>query len=125
MEPWPTTPARSGYLSGLGGALRARFGRTGQLADLDQAITLFREVVAGTPAGQPARPARLSNLGAALQARFGRTGQLAELDQAITLYREAVDATPGWPARAARDAVQPRGRAADPVRAGRAADGSG
>ena len=112
-------------LSNLGNALQARFERTGQQADLDQAITRLSEAVDAAPADHPDRPGYLSNLGAALQARFERTGQQADLDQAITRLSEAVDATPRRPPRPARDAVQPRGRAADPVRAHRAAGGPG
>ena len=65
MKPSPSTgkpspPSRSatrtgpGRLSSLGNVLQARFGRTGQLADLDEAITLFRDAVNVAPADQPA-----------------------------------------------------------------------
>ena len=81
-------------LSNLGTALLARFERTGQLADLDQALTVSREAVDATPAGHPDRPRHLSNLGTALLARFERTGQQADLDQAITRFSEAAGATP-------------------------------
>jgi tetratricopeptide (TPR) repeat protein len=95
---WPPPPAdhpdRPGYLSNLGIALRIRFGRTGQSADLDEAITACRDAVAGTPADHPNRPLYLSNLGIALRARFGRTGQSADLDEAIDVGREAVVTTP-------------------------------
>ena len=51
--PRPTTPTGPGYLSNLGTALRARFERTGQQADLDQALEAFREgagVLTASPA---------------------------------------------------------------------------
>ncbi len=112
-------------LSNLGNALQARFERTGQLADLDEAITLFRDAVAATPVGHPERPGRLSNLGAALRTRFGRTGQLADLDQAITARQEAVAAIPADHPDRPVILSEPRGLAAGPVRAHRAAGGPG
>ena len=84
-------PYRAGYLSGLGNALRARFGLTGQLADVDQAIARLFEAVDATPVDHPHRASVLSNLGNALLARFERTGQVADLDQAITAGQEAVN----------------------------------
>ena len=102
-----------------------RFGRTGQQADLDRAITTGQEAVDATPADHPGRPSRLSNLGAALRSRFERTGQQADVDQAITVLREAVDATPaGHPDRPWHLSNLGR-RAADAVRAHRAAGGPG
>ena len=90
----PRRPPRpAGYLSNLGAALQARFERTGQQADLDQAITLFSRP--SRPPRRPPRPAGyLSNLGTALRTRFERTGQQADLDQAITRLLTAVEATP-------------------------------
>ena len=93
-------PGRPGYLSNLGAALRARFERTGGLADLEQAINRLTEFVAAASADHPDRAQALSNLGNALLTRFGRTGQLADLDQAVTRLAEAVAATPaGHPNR--------------------------
>ena len=81
-------------LSNLGNALQARFGHTGVLGDLDEAITIGRDAVAATPTDHPHRPRRLSNLGFALRLRFERTGVLGDLDEAIALFRDAVAATP-------------------------------
>jgi hypothetical protein len=59
-------PGRAGYLSNLGIALQARFGRTGTAADLDAAITAGQQAVSATPADHPGRAGRLSDLGVAL-----------------------------------------------------------
>jgi len=82
------------YLNNLGTGLRARFGRTGQLQDLEEAIGVYRRAVALTPEGSPDLPMYLNNLGTGLRARFGRTGQLQDLEEAIGVYRRAVALTP-------------------------------
>lgn len=78
----------------MAGALWTRFGRTGQLADLDEAVTFGRDAVAATPPDHPEHPQRLATLSAALQTRFGRTGQQADLDGALSAAREAVATNP-------------------------------
>ena len=128
VEAVDTTPAgrppRLGYLSNLWITLQIRFGRTGQQADLDQAITRLSEAVDTAPAGHPDRPRMLSSLGNALETRFERTGQQADLDQAITRLSEAVDTAPaGHPARPR--CCPPSGTRCGPVRAHRAAGGPG
>ena len=67
-----------------GHALQTRFERTGQLADLDQAITGSPRRSAPPRPTTPTGLSMLSNLGDALRTRFERTGQLADLDEAIT-----------------------------------------
>jgi tetratricopeptide (TPR) repeat protein len=90
-------------LSNLGGALQARFDRTGKLAYLDEAVTTLREAADATPADHPDRARALSNLGGALHVRFDRTGELTDLNAAVTAGRKAVDSTPvGHPDRAVR-----------------------
>nr|WP_239135221.1 CHAT domain-containing protein [Streptomyces sp. SID12488] len=81
------------YLNNLGGALRDRFERAGDLSDLDQAITIRQEAVHATPADNPSRGMYLNNLGGALQARFERTGNQTDVDQAIDRFQAAVRAT--------------------------------
>ena len=44
------------YLSNLGNALKSRFEQTGQPADLDAAIDLYRQAVAATPTTTPNAP---------------------------------------------------------------------
>jgi tetratricopeptide (TPR) repeat protein len=81
-------------VSSLGTALRARFERTGRLADLDQAVILHREASDAIAANDPERARYLSNLGNALWTRFGRTEEQQDLDQAVTLLAEAAGAIP-------------------------------
>ncbi len=109
------------YLSNLGRALRTRFERTGQLADLDQAITVGREAIDATPAGHPGRPGRLSGLGSTLQTRFERTRAAGGPGPGHHRPPGGCRRHPGRRPRPARPAVQPRERAAGPVRAHRAA----
>ena len=57
-------PDRAWKLSNLGHALRRRFERTGDLADLNTAVSAARQAVAASPADNPDRATFLSNLGA-------------------------------------------------------------
>ena len=83
--------------------MQTRFVRTGALEDLDQAILLTRQAIAGISEENPNRAAILSNLGGILQTRFERTGTLEDLDEAIQAGRQAVAAAP--PDHAARAAI--------------------
>ena len=49
-----------------------RFGKTGEVADLEEAIRQLNEVLDHTPSGSPERPVCLSNLGSAFSSRFTR-----------------------------------------------------
>jgi CHAT domain/Tetratricopeptide repeat len=98
----PGSPLRAGPLSNLSVALRMRFERAGNQADLDDAVTAGQDAVAAAPALGPDRPGCLSNLSAALQARFGCSRDIGDLDGAIGAAQEAVAGTPaGHPGRAA------------------------
>ena len=119
---------RAETLSNLGSALRTRSDRTGQPADLDEAVTCLREAVAivgnlGYPALSPDmrsnQAGMLSNLANALRARSDRTGLagLADLNAAVYFLRRAVAiTTPGRSSCPGRDAVQPRRHATAMVR---------
>ncbi|WP_328842656.1 CHAT domain-containing tetratricopeptide repeat protein [Streptomyces sp. NBC_00258] len=96
-------PNRAEYLNYLGNALQARFERTGDLSDLDQAIATRQEAVQTTPADHPNEDLYLHNLGLALGARFRRTEDLLDLNQAIDHLQAAIRATPAdHPKRAGR-----------------------
>ncbi len=57
-------PDRAGCLSNLGTKLlQSRFERTGEMANLEEAIETAREAVQSTPHDHPDRAARLNNLG--------------------------------------------------------------
>jgi hypothetical protein len=117
-------PDRAAMLSNLGLALQTRFGRTGQQGDLDEAVAVGRQAVQATPVDHPDRAGRLSNLGLALQTRFERTGQQGDLDEAVAVGRRPCR-PPLTTTRPGHVPVQPRGRAAHPVRTDRAAAGLG
>ena len=86
-------PGRGRVLSNLGAALRTRFARTGDPADLDAAVQAGYDAVAGSPPGSPDRARCLSNLGGALQTRFAWAGNPADLDAAVRAGNDAVQAT--------------------------------
>jgi tetratricopeptide (TPR) repeat protein len=81
-------------LNNLGNAFLTRFERLGELSDLEDAISRFRDAVDLTPHGHPDKPGRLNNLGNALLTRFERLGELSDLEDAISRHRDAVDLTP-------------------------------
>src|ERR1700761_4322635 len=68
----------------LGVALSERFGHTGNLSDIEQAITNQQQVVLLTPDWHENKPMYMSNLGLSFQRRFGRGGELSDLEQAIS-----------------------------------------
>ena len=77
----------------LAEAQHLRFGRTGDAADLSEAIATARAVARETAAYDPAYPERLGTLGEYLQARYASTVDLKDLDAAIEAYQRAVDGT--------------------------------
>ncbi|MFE2267478.1 CHAT domain-containing tetratricopeptide repeat protein [Streptomyces griseosporeus] len=87
-------PDRAAMLTNLGTALRARFEQTGELGDLDEALSVSRQAVRDASAGLPERAEILSNLAKTLYVKFKRTGALADLDEAIDVGRQAVRAAP-------------------------------
>ena len=97
-------PDRAATLSNLGVALRTRFERAGDRADLDAAIDR-RASRRWRPARPttPTAPCACPTSAVALRARFERTGDRADLDAAIDVGRQAVAATPAdHPDRAGR-----------------------
>ena len=74
--------------------MRDRYARTGDLADLEAALTAHQQAIQATPPDSPDRPARLNNLGNGLRDRYARTGDLADLEAAITAPQQAIQATP-------------------------------
>jgi tetratricopeptide (TPR) repeat protein len=91
-----TRPANQdpGSLYNRGVLLFNEFQQTGRRAEIDQAVTLFRQAAEAIPADHPRRGMVLSGLGAAYMTRFESFGDTADLDQAITWGRGAVHAIP-------------------------------
>lgn len=88
---------RVGWLSNLSNALQVRFERTGQMADLDEAVNAARQAAETSQASSNRRdlPVCLSTLSIALLMRFRRSKQTADLDEAVNAARRAVEATSG------------------------------
>jgi hypothetical protein len=78
----PDSDERPERLDYLGTLLHDRFGRTGTLADLQEAIASLREAVALTHPSSLDLPARLHSLGTALHDRYERTKTMADLEAA-------------------------------------------
>jgi len=76
----------------LAEAQHLRFGRSGDLADLTDAITSARAVISETAAFDPRYTNRLSTLGGFLQARFVSTMDEADLHASIGSYEAALAA---------------------------------
>ena len=116
---------RASALVNWGAALSARYAATGDVADLEQAVTVYRDAVAATPQRAPRRATRLADLADAVRERAHRLGSVTDLDEAVDLLvaaegLEGADA-PGRPHREAALALAllDRGRR---TRAHRAAD---
>jgi hypothetical protein len=71
-------------------AQQLRYGRTSDVADLTDAVTTVREVLAATPVDDPTRADRLTTLGLFLQLRYGSTFDSADLDASIEASEEAL-----------------------------------
>ena len=87
-------PYRPGRLANLGNALRARFERYGNPADLDAAVLAGRQSVEAHSADHPERAVALGLLGISLWTRFKRAGAPADLDAAIETFQAVVVAMP-------------------------------
>ncbi|MFH9890042.1 CHAT domain-containing protein [Streptomyces luteogriseus] len=79
--------------SNLGGALEARYRRSGDLKDLEEALTFHRTAVRVTPETDTERATYLNNLGAGLVGKYRRTGAKALLDEAIETAAASVEVT--------------------------------
>ncbi|HUY46729.1 MAG TPA: CHAT domain-containing protein [Streptosporangiaceae bacterium] len=95
--------ARAGYLSNLGLALRVRFGRSGNVADLDEAISAGQQAADAVSAGDPDPGRYFSNAAISLMERFEHRGEMADLDAALRSFRRSAGQTAeGHPSRAGR-----------------------
>jgi hypothetical protein len=83
-------PARADRVSRLGLALLTGYQRTGEPADLDEAVQVLRTAADATPGNDPVIVARRSNLAVALLTRFDRTESADDLQAAIELARGVV-----------------------------------
>lgn len=79
----------AGLQGNLAVALYVRFGRTGDISDLDAAIAAARQALAAN-LWDSHRVGILSELGSFLLVRFERTGDSKDLDEAIDVQRQAL-----------------------------------
>ncbi|TFK22228.1 hypothetical protein FA15DRAFT_681771 [Coprinopsis marcescibilis] len=93
-EPSPH-PNRSSSLNNLANALSTRFSKEGNIDDLDQCVSLYRESLDLMPAPHPSRSSCLNNLAVALCTRFEEMGNSEDLEECleecISLHSEALD----------------------------------
>jgi hypothetical protein len=83
-----------GWLSNLGISFQCRFKRTGNLADISEAILHQQRAVHLTPEGHADMPDQLNSLGNfSFQRRFECTGDLANIFNAISFKQRAVHLT--------------------------------
>ncbi|MEZ0116014.1 tetratricopeptide (TPR) repeat protein [Catenulispora sp. EB89] len=82
------------WLSDLCSALRMRFERTGDVADIDAAIVAGRQAVAATVIEHPDRAGLLTDLGRAQLARFDSLNTMSDLDDAVDASLAAAECTP-------------------------------
>lgn len=96
----PGHPDRSSCLSNLADHLSDRFGRTGDLSEIEEAIQLDREALKLRPPSHPSRPLSLNNLANHLVYRCDQTKSIDDIEEAIRLTREALEPRPsGHPHR--------------------------
>ncbi|KIM74180.1 hypothetical protein PILCRDRAFT_80299 [Piloderma croceum F 1598] len=82
------------YLSNLGNSFLCRFERSGDLIDVDKAISAHEQAVHLTLDGHANKPNCLNNLGSSLLCRFEHSGDLIDIDKAISTCEQAVHLTP-------------------------------
>ncbi|KAJ7477682.1 CHAT domain-containing protein [Mycena latifolia] len=87
-------PTTAMYLSDLGGALRQRFERLGNVVDINQGKALCAAAVEMTPDGHPDMASQLTNLGSCLLRRFGELGDLTDLNESVSTFEAAIRLTP-------------------------------
>jgi len=71
-----------------------RFQQSGELSDLDEAISLHRDVLELLSTGHPDRSTSFNNLASLLTTRFHQSGEREDVDEAISLQRDAFELLP-------------------------------
>lgn len=82
------------YLGNISAVLRMAYERDRDLAVLDQAIAVGRQVVVDSRDGDIGEAMRIANLGVALRLRFEHVGELEDLDEAELWCRRAAASVP-------------------------------
>ncbi|MFF3957117.1 CHAT domain-containing protein [Streptomyces sp. NPDC001890] len=81
-------------LTALDKSLRARHAKSGERADLDEAVVLWRTTLGGIPGDDARRADFLVDLGDALHRRFDSTGDPADLEESVRTCEAAVREAP-------------------------------
>ncbi|MEU8340884.1 CHAT domain-containing protein [Spirillospora sp. NPDC048832] len=90
----PGEATRTQYAANLVMALRGRYQRLRDAADLDEAVAVGRRAVRTEPADDARRAALLSQLAGALRVRYDHFGDVADLAEALATGRRAVEIVP-------------------------------
>ena len=85
--------ARAKLLNGAGMLLQSRYQLHGDIEDLNDAVSLFIEILDWLEEYPKAYASVLSNISSALQLRFSHTGNKHDVDQSVESARMAVEAT--------------------------------
>ena len=86
-------PDKPALLDNLGMSQETRFGRLGELADLENAIFNQQKAVKLTDDGHPNKPKYLNNLGLSQATCFRHLSKLADLQNAISNQCKAMELT--------------------------------
>jgi hypothetical protein len=81
-------------LDNLGNSFAHRFEHSGDLMDIDKAISYHEHAVHLTPDGHADKPGRLNNLGNSFLCQFQHSQDLMDVDKAISHHEHAVCVTP-------------------------------
>ena len=73
----------------LANSVRTRFGQSGRIEDLEEAITYHRKALALRPHGHPDRSDCLNILANSVSTRFGQSGRMGDLEEAVKYSSEA------------------------------------
>jgi CHAT domain-containing protein len=79
---------RQAIISTLGTSFRTRYRISGEIDDLDEAITLHRELLLLLPQESSERSFYLNYLAESLRERYGESRQAEDLEESIGLYQE-------------------------------------
>ena len=94
LELWSKDGSHLTCMYHLANAVQNRFEKTGSLADLEEAISMFRELLFLHPAPHPNRSISLVGLAYSLRDRFRWTGSVTDLEEAISILRESLSLCP-------------------------------
>ena len=77
----------------LGSSYLSRFKHTGNMRDIDFAISYHQKAIESISPGHADLPDRFKNLGSSYLSRFKHTGDIKDIDSAISHHQKAVEST--------------------------------